>query len=128
MTIGFRLEDYLPAGVEKQIFEPLYLPISRIDEAVPASLIEMTVGDVTREVWIQRSENPEGPWFKPVPFGDRLFEIAYDVNRRPWRSNSSSTSLSATSSRGPSSPPSSSARCGLTDPSGAIKASRTRSG
>ena len=27
MTIGFRVEDYLPAGVEKQIFEPLYLPI-----------------------------------------------------------------------------------------------------
>ena len=83
MTISFRVEDYLPAGVEKQIFEPLFLPISRIEEAVPASLIEMTVGDVTREVWIQRSENSEGPSFKPVPFGDRLFEIAYDVSRRP---------------------------------------------
>lgn len=83
MTIGFRLEEYLPAGVEKQIYEPLFLPISRIEEAVPASLIEMTVGDVTREIWIQRSENSEGPAFKPVPFGDRLFEIAYDVSRRP---------------------------------------------
>jgi len=83
MTIGFRLEEYLPAGVEKQIYEPLFLPISRIEEAVPASLIEMTVGDVTREIWIQRSENSEGPSFKPVPFGDRLFEIAYDVSRRP---------------------------------------------
>ena len=83
MTISFQVEDYLPAGVEKQIFEPLFLPISRIEEAVPASLIEMTVGDVTREVWIQRSENSEGPSFKPVPFGDRLFEIAYDVSRKP---------------------------------------------
>jgi ResB-like family len=83
MTISFQVEDYIPAGVEKHIFEPRYLPISRIEEAVPASLIEMTVGDVTQEIWIQRSENSEGPSFKPVPFGDRLFEIAYDVSRRP---------------------------------------------
>ena len=26
---------------------------------------------------------PRAPSFKPVPFGDRLFEIAYDVSRRP---------------------------------------------
>jgi len=83
MTISFRVADYLAAGVEKQIFEPVYLPKNQMDEAVPASLIEMTVGDITREIWIQRSESPDGPSFKPVPFGDRLFEIAYDVDRRP---------------------------------------------
>ena len=43
----------------------------------------MTVGDTTREIWIQRSESLEAPSFKPVPFGDRLYEIAYDVDRRP---------------------------------------------
>jgi len=83
MTISFRVADYLAAGVEKQIFEPVYLPKNQMDEAVPASVIEMTVGDITREIWIQRSESPDGPSFKPVPFGDRLFEIAYDVDRRP---------------------------------------------
>ncbi len=83
MTISFLVDDYLPAGVEKQIFEPLFLPKNQMEEAVPASLIEMTVGGVTREIWIQRSESPAGPSFKPVPFGDRLFEIAYDVDRRP---------------------------------------------
>ncbi|HKM55150.1 MAG TPA: cytochrome c biogenesis protein ResB [Isosphaeraceae bacterium] len=83
MTISFRVEDYIPSGVEKQIFEPAYLPKNQMDEAVPASLLEMTVGDVTREIWIQRSESPDGPSFKPVPFGDRLFEIAYDVDRMP---------------------------------------------
>ena len=54
-----------------------------MEEAVPASLLEMTVGDKTKEIWIQRSEAPEGPSFKPVPFGDQLYEIAYDVDRRP---------------------------------------------
>ncbi len=83
MTISFRVEDYVPSGVEKQIFEPAYLPKNQVDEAVPAGLLEVTVGDVTREIWIQRSESPDGPSFKPVSFGDRLFEIAYDVDRMP---------------------------------------------
>jgi hypothetical protein len=83
MTISFRVEDYVPSGIEKRIFEPAYLPKNQMDEAVPASLLEMTVGDVPREIWIQRSESPDGPSFKPVRFGDRLFEIAYDVDRMP---------------------------------------------
>ncbi len=83
MTISFRVDDYLAAGIEKQIFEPVFLPKNQMEEAVPASLIEMTVGDTTREIWIQRSEAPDGSSFKPVPFGDRLFEIAYDVDRKP---------------------------------------------
>jgi ResB-like family len=83
MTISFRVDDYLAAGVEKQVFEPVFLPKNQMEEAIPASLIEMTVGDITREIWIQRSESPDGSSYKPVPFGDRLFEIAYDVDRRP---------------------------------------------
>ncbi len=83
MTISFRVDDYLAAGVEKQTFEPVFLPKNQMEEAIPASLIEMTVGDTTREIWIQRSESPDGSSYKPVPFGDRLFEIAYDVDRRP---------------------------------------------
>jgi len=83
MTISFRVDDYLAAGVEKQIFEPVFLPKNQMEEAIPASLIELTVGDTTREIWIQRGESPDGTSYKPVPFGDRLFEIAYDVDRRP---------------------------------------------
>ncbi len=83
MTIGFRVDDYLPKGVQKQIFEPVYLPKAQMEEAIAAALLELTVGDTTREIWIQRSEGLDTPAFKPVPFGDRLFEIAYDVDRRP---------------------------------------------
>jgi hypothetical protein len=83
MSIGFRVDDYLPAGVEKQVFVPVVLPKGQMEEAIPASLIEMTVGDVTREIWIQRSESLDAASFKPVQFGDRLFQVAYDVDRRP---------------------------------------------
>jgi len=83
MTISFRVDDYLPSGVEKQIFVPVVLPKGQMEDAIPASLLELTVGDTTREIWIQRSESLESPSFKPVPVGDKLYEIAYDVDRRP---------------------------------------------
>jgi len=83
MTISFRVDDYLPSGVEKQVFEPVVLPKGQMEDGIPASLLELTVGDTTREIWIQRSESLESPSFKPVPLGDNLYEIAYDVDRRP---------------------------------------------
>lgn len=83
MTISFRVEDYIPSGVEKQVFEPVVLPKGQMEDGIPASLLELTVGDTTREIWIQRSESLDAPSFKQVPFGDRLYEIAYDVDRRP---------------------------------------------
>ena len=83
MTISFRVDEYLPAGVEKQVYEPVVLPKNQMEEAVPASLIEMTVGDKTKEIWLQREEAPEGPSFKPFAIGDQFYEIAYDVDRKP---------------------------------------------
>jgi hypothetical protein len=43
----------------------------------------MTVGDRTQPIWLQRTESLEATAFKQVPFGDRLFELSYDVDRRP---------------------------------------------
>ena len=53
-----------------------------MEEAIAACRIEMTVGDRQGDL-AQRSESPDGSSFKPVPFRDRLFEIAYDVDRKP---------------------------------------------
>ncbi|MDG3002692.1 cytochrome c biogenesis protein ResB [Paludisphaera mucosa] len=83
MSINFQVADYLPAGVEKRIFRPLFLQGNQMDEAVPACLVELTVDGKTEEVWIQRSESLEAPTFRPVPVGSRPFEIAYDVDRKP---------------------------------------------
>jgi len=83
MKIGFRVEDYLTAGAEKRVFKPLSLPKNQMEQAIPACLVELTAGDQSKEVWIQRSEELDAPKFRPVAFGDRLYEISYDVDRRP---------------------------------------------
>lgn len=83
ITLSFRVEDYLPAAAREHVFEPIYLPKGRMDDGIPACHLEMSVGDVTRDIWIQRSESSQAPSFKPVAFGDRVFEIAYDTDRRP---------------------------------------------
>jgi len=83
MSIDFRVADYLPAGVEKQIFQPVFLPKGQMDTGIAACRVELTVGDQTQEIWLQRNESLDAPAFRPVPFGDRLFEIAYDSDRRP---------------------------------------------
>jgi hypothetical protein len=41
------------------------------------------VGDITRQIWIQRSESSEAPSFRQVAFGDKMFEVAYDTDRKP---------------------------------------------
>lgn len=83
MTIGFQVEEFLPAGAEKQIFQPVFLPKGQMDQGVAAVRVDLTVGDQTREVWLQRSESLDKPSFRPVPIGDRLFEVAYDSDRKP---------------------------------------------
>jgi len=83
MTIGFQLQEFLPAGVEKQIFQPVFLPKGQMDEGIAACRVELTVGDQTQEIWLQRSESLDKPSFRQVAFGDRLFEVAYDSDRKP---------------------------------------------
>jgi hypothetical protein len=74
MSIAFRVDEYLPAGSERQVYEPLHLPKNQLEEAIPATLIEMTVGDSTREIWLQRGEAPEGPSYKTLD----KFEVAFE--------------------------------------------------
>jgi hypothetical protein len=83
MTISFRVDDYLPAGVEREIFEPIVLPKNQMEEAIPATLLALTVGDHTSEVWLQRNESLDAPAFKSVTVGDRIYEVAYDLDRKP---------------------------------------------
>ena len=83
MSINFQVAEYLPSAVEQRIFQPVFLPGNQMDQAVPACLVELTVDGKTEEVWIQQSEALDKPVFRPVPFGSRLFEVAYDADRRP---------------------------------------------
>lgn len=83
MTINFRLEEYLPSAIGKEICEPVVLPKGQMGEGIPASLVEMTVGDVTKEFWIRRSGSLDPPRPQAEVFGGSIYEIAYDVDRKP---------------------------------------------
>lgn len=87
MTLTFQVEEYLPAGRENQVCEPIPLPKGQQSGGIAASLVEMTVkGDDdkthTKEFWIRRSAT-----FDPVPqrvsFPTGDYEVSYDVDRKP---------------------------------------------
>ncbi|MFO0950849.1 MAG: cytochrome c biogenesis protein ResB [Isosphaeraceae bacterium] len=89
MTLSFVVDDYLTAGVEKEICEPAILPRSQMGNGIAASLVEMTVPDAegssketTREFYVRRSATFDQNW-KTVTFPGGTYRIAYDVDRKP---------------------------------------------
>ena len=44
MTISFQVDEYLPAAIEKQIYEPVVLPKGQMGDGIAACRAEMTVG------------------------------------------------------------------------------------
>ncbi len=83
MTITFQLDEYMPAGVEKAIYEPVVLPKGQMGNGIAACRAAMTVGSQTREVWLSRSENLDPPAPQTVAFRDGVYELSYDVDRKP---------------------------------------------
>jgi hypothetical protein len=83
MTITFEVDEYLPAGVEKQIYEPVVLPKGQMGNGIAACRAEMTVDGVTKEIWLSRSENLDPPPPRMAVFRDSVYQITYDVDRRP---------------------------------------------
>jgi len=87
MTLSFRVEDYLPSGVEKDVCEAIELP--KNEEGFAASEVEMTVPDPhdpskseTQNFFIRRTESFEPVW-QTVRFHDATYQVSYDVERVP---------------------------------------------
>jgi ResB-like family len=84
MTISFQVDSYLPAGIEKDIFEPVVLPKGQMDNGIGACRAEMTVNGQTKEVWLGRSENNlDPPRSTFLTFGNSVYEMIFDSDRRP---------------------------------------------
>lgn len=81
MTISFEVEEYFPAGREKEVCEPIELPKGEMGNAIPAALAEMTVDGHTEEFWMRRSPTLE-PIFQRVTFPGGVYEVAFDVDRK----------------------------------------------
>lgn len=84
MTLTFRVDEYLTAGREEEICEPVVLPKGQ--SGLAASLVAMTVKDgdrsTTKEFWIRRSPTLD-PAPQHVEFPSGEYEVVYDVDRRP---------------------------------------------
>ena len=81
MTITFQLDKYMPAAIEKRIYEPVVLPKGQMGNGIAACRAEMTVERETKEVWLSRSENLDPPPSRFVTFADALYEVVFDVDR-----------------------------------------------
>jgi len=83
MTITFQVDDYIAAGVQKRIYEPIVLPKGQMGNGIAACRAEMTVDGQTKEIWLSRSENLEPPPPRLAAFRDSVYQITYDVDRKP---------------------------------------------
>jgi hypothetical protein len=83
MSITFQVDEYLPSGIEKQIYVPIVLPKGQMGNGIAACRAEMTVGGQTKEIWLSRSESLEPPPPRIVTFRDSVYQVMYDVDRKP---------------------------------------------
>ena len=77
------VDEYLPAAIEKQIFEPIELPKGKLDEGLAACRALMTVGEETKDFWLQRSMDLDPPPPRYVTFENAVYEVRFDADRRP---------------------------------------------
>jgi hypothetical protein len=89
MTLVFEVEDYLAAGTETPVCEPVVLPPGQMGNGIPASLVEMSVPDPsdpakvhTKEFYVRHSASLDPVW-KTVAVGPQVFKVAYDAERTP---------------------------------------------
>ena len=54
-----------------------------MDEGIAACRAEMTVGHETKEIWLQRSMDLDPPPPRYVTFGNAVYEVRFDADRRP---------------------------------------------
>ena len=78
MTMTFAVEEFLQAGREEEIAESIELPPNKKDDGLPAVLAELTVGGVTKEVWLRKSPTFD-PSYRTLALGDSMYEVAFDV-------------------------------------------------
>lgn len=82
VTFTLRVDDYLTSGVEGEIVQEVELPAGQKDQGIPGCLVEMKVGDQTKEFWLRRA-NVLTPTFQTVAFPDgSLYRLALDFDRK----------------------------------------------
>ncbi|MDX2039223.1 MAG: cytochrome c biogenesis protein ResB [Isosphaeraceae bacterium] len=81
MTLTFSALTYFPKGKTERIYEPFEMPIGQKGNGLAAAELEITVDGVTRDFWVQRPPSLD-PIFRPVAVGKKIYEVAYDFDRK----------------------------------------------
>ncbi len=82
MSLQFAVEEFLPSGRERFVYEPLELPVGQLSEAIQACLVELTVDGKSKEVWLRRHEGYTSE-FTPVKFQGAEYGLCFDNDRLP---------------------------------------------
>lgn len=82
VSSSFRVDEYLPNGVERTVCDPLVMGPGKAAEGIPAALVEMRVKDDVKEFWVRRSADMTQN-FKTVRFPSGDYRIALDFDRKP---------------------------------------------
>ena len=80
MTMTFAIEEYLQAGREEESAESIDLAPNKKDDALPAALVELTVGKESKEFWLRKSPTFD-PSYRTIALGDSMYEVAFDSDR-----------------------------------------------
>jgi hypothetical protein len=83
MTISFSVDDYLPAGLERDVCVPVDLPTGKMDQGIAACRLEMTVDGENKRIWLRRSTSLDQPRPEVVSFRDGVYALAFDADRKP---------------------------------------------
>lgn len=82
VTFAFEAEAYYSSGVDREMVDPIELPVGQKDKGIPAALVAMTVNDQTKEFWLRQS-NDLSPRFQAVTFPDgEIYRVSYDFDRK----------------------------------------------
>ncbi len=81
VTLTFQVNEYLLSGVEKDICESVVMPKEQMGNGLAAALLEITVGNDTKEVWVRRPPGLE-PQFQTITVDGKPYQVAFDCDRR----------------------------------------------
>ncbi len=81
MSMSMEVGEYLPSGREQFAYKAISLPKSQRGNGLAAALVELTVGNESKQVWIRRPATFD-PRYETVSMANGDYQVAYDCRRR----------------------------------------------
>jgi hypothetical protein len=81
MTLSFRVDEFWLSGRTRHVCEPIELPVGKLENAVPACEVTMTVGGQAEKFWARSSTDYDAR-FQDVRFPSGRYRVAYDFERK----------------------------------------------